>query len=66
MKKIVEVVLYDPNWAYIYNTEAALIRTELGNNFIAIHHVGSTSVPGLAAKPKIDIIAVVRNLFFDK
>jgi GrpB-like predicted nucleotidyltransferase (UPF0157 family)/GNAT superfamily N-acetyltransferase len=66
MKKIIEVVPYDPNWPHIFEKEALLIRQALGDNCIAIHHVGSTSVPGLAAKPKIDIIAVVRNLFFDK
>ncbi len=62
----VEITPYDPNWPNAFEKEAALIRQALGGNCIAIHHVGSTSVPGLAAKPKIDIIAVVRNLFFDK
>ena len=66
MKKIIEVVPYDPNWPHIYEKEAALIRQALGGNCLAIHHIGSTSVPGLAAKPKIDIIAVVRIWFFDK
>jgi len=68
MQKIdrVEIKPYDPNWPHIYEKEALLIRQALGDNCIAIHHVGSTSVPGLAAKPKIDIITVVRNLFFDK
>ena len=68
MQKIdrVEITPYDPNWPHIFEKEALLISQALGDNCIAIHHVGSTSVPGLAAKPKIDIIAVVRNLFFDK
>ncbi|WP_371253840.1 phosphotransferase [Orientia tsutsugamushi] len=68
MQKIdrVEIKPYDPNWPHIFEKEAPLIRQALMDNCIAIHHVGSTSVPGLAAKPKIDIIAVVRNLFFDK
>ncbi len=66
MKKIIEIKPYDLNWPHIYEKEAMLIRQALADNCIAIHHVGSTSVPGLAAKPKIDIIAVVRNLFFDK
>lgn len=68
MQKIdrVEIKPYDPNWPHICEKEALLIRQALGDNCIAIHHVGSSAVPGLAAKPKIDIIAVVRNLFFDK
>ena len=41
------------------------IKTALGDSFSDIHHVGSTSVPGLAAKPKIDIIACVNHLDFD-
>lgn len=61
MKKIIEVVPYDPNWPHIYEKEAALIGQALGGNCLAIHHIGSTAVPGLAAKPKIDIIAVVQD-----
>ncbi|NBO24849.1 MAG: hypothetical protein EBU93_06430, partial [Chlamydiae bacterium] len=68
MKKIdrVEIKPYDPNWPHIFEKEAALIRQAMADNCIAIHHVGSTSVQDLAAKPKIDIIAVVKDLFFDK
>lgn len=64
MKKIdrIEVVPYDPNWPNIFETEATKIKQALGNNCIAIHHVGSTSVPGLAAKPIIDIVPVVQNI----
>lgn len=67
MQKIdrVEIKPYDLNWPHVFEKEAKLIQQALGNNCIAIHHVGSTSVPGLAAKPKIDIIAVVQDLFFD-
>lgn len=61
MKKIIEVVPYDPNWPHIYEKEAELIRQALRGNCLAIHHIGSTAVPGLAAKPKIDIIAVVQD-----
>lgn len=61
----VEVVPYDPRWPNIFDIEAKKIKAALGNSFTAIHHVGSTSVPGLAAKPKIDIIACVNNLNFD-
>ena len=61
----VEVVPYDLNWPNIFDIEAKKIKAALGNSFVEIHHVGSTSVPGLAAKPKIDIIACVNNLEFD-
>lgn len=59
--KNIEVVAYDSNWPHIFKTEATLIAQALGDNCLAVHHIGSTSVHGLAAKPKIDIIAVVRN-----
>lgn len=67
-KKIdrIEIKPYEANWPNIFKAEAIEIKKALADNCISIHHVGSTSVPGLAAKPKIDIIAVVRNLFFDK
>jgi GrpB-like predicted nucleotidyltransferase (UPF0157 family)/GNAT superfamily N-acetyltransferase len=66
MSELIEVVPYDPNWANIFEKESVIIKKALGNNCIEIHHVGSTSVLALAAKPKIDIIAVVSFLFFDK
>ncbi len=58
----IEVVPYDPNWPNIFAAEAAKIKKALGNNCIVIHHIGSTSVPGLAAKPIIDIVPVVRDI----
>lgn len=57
----IEVVPYHPEWPHFFALEAELIQKTLGDACLAIHHVGSTSVPGLAAKPKIDIIAVVVN-----
>lgn len=61
MNKI-EVVPYNPNWPLVFEEEAAKIREALGDNYIDIHHIGSTSVPNLAAKPIIDIIPVVRDI----
>lgn len=58
MKKKIEVVEYDPEWPAIFEKEKAIIKAALGENCVEVHHVGSTSVPGLIAKPKIDIIAV--------
>jgi GrpB-like predicted nucleotidyltransferase (UPF0157 family) len=50
---------YDPAWAELYALEADCIRVALGNRALLIEHVGSTSVPGLAAKPRIDIVLAV-------
>jgi len=60
--KQISVLPYDPNWPKLFKVEAAIIKKALSQNFIAIHHIGSTSVPGLPAKPKIDIIAVAKDL----
>ena len=59
--KKIEVVPYDSNWVHVYQEEAEKIKAVLEDKLIAIHHVGSTSVPGLAAKPKIDIIAEIKD-----
>ncbi len=61
VKYKVEVVPYNPNWPKMFEEEAKLLRQKLTANIIDIHHVGSTSVPGLNAKPVIDIIAVVKD-----
>lgn len=50
---------YDPAWPALYAREAARIRSALGERVIRIEHVGSTSVPGLPAKPLIDIVLEV-------
>ena len=58
----VVVVDYDPAWQEQYRREAEAIRKILGLELTAIHHIGSTAVPGLAAKPIIDILPVVRSV----
>ncbi len=63
----IEVVPYNPAWPQMFEKEASLIKEILGDNCIAIHHIGSTSVPELSAKPIIDIIPVVSDInFVDK
>lgn len=52
---------YNPEWPRLFQREAARIRAALGDEAMRIEHVGSTSVPGLAAKPRIDILLVVPN-----
>lgn len=58
----VSLVPYDPSWAEQFETEKRAIEAALGDRALAIHHIGSTAVPGLAAKPVIDILIVVRHL----
>ena len=52
---------YDPEWPRLFEREAERIRGALGDKALLIEHVGSTSVPGLAAKPVIDIVLVVAD-----
>ncbi|MBZ5738854.1 GrpB family protein [Nocardioides mangrovi] len=57
----VEVVEPDPAWPQVYGELAARVRAALGDRVIQIEHVGSTAVPGLAAKPVIDIDLTVAD-----
>ena len=62
MAQHVKVVSYDSEWPEIYEREKNLILQILGEEAAAIYHIGSTSVPGLCAKPIIDIMPVVRDI----
>jgi GrpB-like predicted nucleotidyltransferase (UPF0157 family) len=57
----IEIRDYDPEWPLLYRREEARIRSVLGDRVVRIAHAGSTSVPGLAAKPVIDIVLEVPN-----
>jgi GrpB-like predicted nucleotidyltransferase (UPF0157 family) len=52
---------YDRGWPALFEREAARIWSVLGDQVLLLEHVGSTSVPGLAAKPIIDILLVVAD-----
>lgn len=52
----------DPSWPMHFEEEAARIRSSLGDQLVRIDHVGSTAVPGLGAKPIVDIQASVRSM----
>ena len=52
---------YDPAWPALYEREAARVRSVLGDRVLLLEHVGSTSVPGLPAKPIIDMLLVVAD-----
>jgi len=55
------LVGYDPRWPLLFRSEADRIRSALGEKPLRIEHTGSTAVPGLAAKPIIDIVLVVAD-----
>jgi GrpB-like predicted nucleotidyltransferase (UPF0157 family) len=62
----VVVVPYDPRWPDLYEGARAKLAAVLGNAAVAIEHIGSTAVPGLAGKPIIDIMVGVRSLEDDQ
>jgi GrpB-like predicted nucleotidyltransferase (UPF0157 family) len=55
-------VEYDPNWPALFEREAARLRSILGDRVLDLEHTGSTSVPGLAAKPQIDMTMTVADV----
>src|SRR6266705_2939895 len=57
----IALVEYDSAWPENFAREASRIRAALGERTIMVEHIGSTSVPGLVAKPIIDILLVVAN-----
>ena len=59
---IVEQVSHDPAWAEEFRKEAQKLREVLGDEIIAVHHIGSTSIPGITAKPIIDILVEARRI----
>lgn len=61
MRKV-DVVAYDKRWIAQYNKEASMLSRILESEILEIYHIGSTSVPGLSAKPIIDILVVVKDI----
>ncbi len=61
-KRIIKVVPYDPDWPAEYQKGAKAILGVLKDQSAHIHHFGSTAVPGLRAKPVIDILLETQDL----
>ena len=57
----VQVVEHDPTWKAAYQIEAARIAVLLGDLVVSMHHIGSTAIPEIFAKPIIDILLEVRD-----
>jgi GrpB-like predicted nucleotidyltransferase (UPF0157 family) len=62
VQRYIRVVSYDPNWVMLYEKEAEELTRVFGDQLAEINHIGSTSVPGLAAKPVIDIMPLVHDI----
>ena len=58
----IRVVAYDPTWVQKFQEEANRLEVIFGEMLLSIHHIGSTSAPGLAAKPVIDMMPVVKEI----
>ncbi|MFD1505031.1 GrpB family protein [Georgenia yuyongxinii] len=61
-KRELFLAAYDPAWASKYAVHEARVRAAVGSAAVAVEHIGSTSVPGLAAKPIIDILVTVADI----
>ncbi|MCI0467378.1 MAG: GrpB family protein [Beijerinckiaceae bacterium] len=58
----VELHLYDPAWADMAHQEAARIAAAIGGMILSVHHIGSTAIPGIRAKPILDLMPVVHSI----
>lgn len=56
MRQHIVVTEYSPEWAAEFERESEMIKNILKDNCVAIHHIGSTAVAGLKAKPIIDMM----------
>lgn len=60
--RVIEVVPHNSNWKGEFYKEAERIRNTMKDEIVGIHHIGSTSIPGIYAKPVIDILAEVKDI----
>ncbi|QPA32782.1 GrpB family protein [Thermaerobacillus caldiproteolyticus] len=61
MRKV-EVVSFNEGWSVMFEEEVRKMNTIFGNEIVAIYHIGSTSIPGMYAKPIIDILVEVKDI----
>ena len=54
------MVPHDPNWRQDFAQAAAQITDALGANALTVHHIGSTAIPGIYAKPVLDLLLMVQ------
>ncbi len=58
----VRLTAHNDHWARMFEEEAAVLRRIFGDNVVTFEHFGSTAVPGLPAKPVIDMMCIVQSL----
>jgi GrpB-like predicted nucleotidyltransferase (UPF0157 family) len=58
----IELVPHSPLWAEAAKAETARLKSALGETLVTVEHIGSTAIPGIMAKPIIDLIPIVTNL----
>jgi GrpB-like predicted nucleotidyltransferase (UPF0157 family) len=56
-----QIAPYNPEWSTLYEAEASKLKEIFGDELLGIEHIGSTSVPGLASKPIVDIMILIAN-----
>jgi len=59
---VVELVPHSPLWAAMAAQEASRLKTVLCDELVTVHHIGSTTIPGIVAKPVVDLIPIVRSI----
>ena len=61
-KMTVLVTSHDPSWKDSFSREARRLTRTLGDSVVAAHHIGSTAIPGIVAKPVIDVLVEVKHI----
>lgn len=62
MTMFVHVVPHDPAWSLQFSQQVPILQDALGGNAVAVHHIGSTSIAGIHAKPVIDFLIEVKDI----
>ncbi len=57
-----KIIPYDPQWPILFSKESERINRVIGDNFLEIYHIGSTSVPGMFGKATIDMLFLVKDI----
>lgn len=61
-QRTIELVDHNPLWEEKFKAEAALIKNIFGPQMVSLHHIGSTAIPGIKAKPIIDLLGEVKDI----